>query len=170
MSERHQLRPASSASGPTPRLWRSASNRVALGVIGGLAEKFGWEAKPLRILAGLLGVLSLPLAGLPVVVPYLTIWAITRSRGATKPAQPLRRSATNQVVAGVLGGVGEWLGVRPRLVRVGYTGLTIATFGLPGVVTYLLLWAKLRVADAPEPKHPHARDVTAEGNVPGPRR
>jgi phage shock protein C len=118
-----------------------------LGVIGGLAEKFGWEAKPLRILAGLLGVLTLPLGALPIVVPYLTLWAITRARGPAAPAKPFRRSRTDQMIAGVLGGVAEWLGLKPGLVRLAFTGLTIATFGLPGVVTYLVLWAKTPLAD-----------------------
>jgi phage shock protein C len=134
------------APAPAPRLWRSASNRVVLGVIGGLAEKFGLEAKPLRILAGLLGVLTLPIAALPVIVPYLTIWGITRTHGAARTPQPLRRSKDNQVIAGVLGGLSEWLGVKPRIVRVTYSALTLATFGLPGIVTYLILWAKLKVA------------------------
>ena len=137
--------PVARPSAPQPRLWRSATNRVVLGVIGGIAEKLGWEAKPLRILTALLGVLTLPIGALPVLVPYLTIWAITRTHGAKRPAQPLRRSPTNQVVAGVLGGVGEWLGVKPNLVRVGYGALTVATFGLPGIVTYLILWSKLGV-------------------------
>jgi len=143
--------PVARSSAPQPRLWRSATNRVGLGVIGGISEKLGWEAKPLRILAGLLGVLTLPIGALPVLVPYLTIWAITRTRGAKGPSQPLRRSSTNQVVAGVLGGVGEWLGVKPNVVRVGYSALTIATFGLPGIVTYLILWSKLSVGSRAEP-------------------
>src|SRR5438067_1678851 len=142
--------PASVAQrGPVPRLWRSRTNRVVLGVIGGLAEKLRWEARPLRILAGLLGVLTLPIASLPVVVPYLTIWAITRARGPVSPSRPFRRSRTNHVVAGVLGGVGEWLGVKPVVARVAFGALTIATFGLPGIVTYLVLWAKTPLADAP---------------------
>ena len=134
---------------PAPRLWRSRTDRVVLGVIGCLAEKFGWEAKPLRILAGLIGVLTLPIAALPVVVPYVTIWAITRARGAPVVPQPLRRSRTNQVIAGVLGGVAEWLGVKPWIVRVTYSALTLATFALPGVVAYLVMWAKTKVADEP---------------------
>ena len=137
------------ADAPAPRLWRSRTDRVVLGVIGGLAEKFGWEAKPMRILAGLLGALTLPIAALPVVVPYVTIWAITRVRGAPVTPQPLRRSRTNHVIAGVLGGVAEWLGVKPWLVRLTYSALTLATFGLPGVVTYLVMWAKTKVADEP---------------------
>jgi phage shock protein C len=118
-----------------------------LGVIGGLAEKLGWEAKPMRLLAGLLGVLTLPLGALPVIVPYVALWGITRARGAAVPTQPLRRSRDNQVVAGVLGGIAEWLGVKPMLVRLSYSALTLATFGLPGVATYLVLWAKTKVAE-----------------------
>jgi phage shock protein C len=57
------------------------------------------------------------------------------------------------VIAGVLGGVADWLGVKPRLVRITYSALTLATFGLPGVVAYLVMWAKTKVADEPgQPK------------------
>jgi hypothetical protein len=28
---------------------------------------------------------------------------------------------------------------------VGYSALTVATFGLPGIVTYLIMWSKLGV-------------------------
>ena len=138
---------AASPDAPPPRLWRSRTNRVLLGVIGGLAEKLGWEAKPMRILAALLGVLTLPLGALPVIIPYAALWAITNARGAAAPSQPLRRSRKNHVIAGVLGGIAEWLGVKPMLVRVSYSALTFATFGLPGVVTYLVLWAKTKVAE-----------------------
>jgi phage shock protein C len=132
---------------PPPRLWRSRSNRLVLGVLGGLAEKLGWEAKPLRILAGLLGVITLPIGSLPVIVPYVTLWAITRARGPAGPAKPFRRSRSNQKIAGVLGGFADWAGMKPGVVRVAYVGLTAATFGLPGIVTYLVLWAKTPVAD-----------------------
>ena len=116
---------------------------MILGVIGGLAEKFGWETKPVRILWGFLGVLTLPLAGLPVVIPYATLWAITEGRGPAGPSRSLRRSSTNQVVAGVLAGVAGWLGIKPNVTRVLYTFLTLATFIVPGIVTYLVLWAKM---------------------------
>lgn len=155
--------PASKASAPAnrsdrhpppPRLWRSRSNRVVLGVIGGLAEKVGWEAKPLRILAGLLGVLTLPIGALPVILPYIALWAITQARGPAAPAKPFRRSRTDQKIAGVLGGVAEWLGMRPGVVRAGYVGLTIATLGLPGVVGYLVLWAKTPLSEADASREP----------------
>lgn len=127
---------------PVPRLWRSRSNRVVAGVLGGLAEKFGWEARPVRLLFGLLGALTLPLGGLPVIVPYVIVWGITRAHGPTTPAVPLRRSRDDQVVSGLLAGVAVKLGMRPRLVRLTYAALTMVTMVLPGVVTYLVLWAK----------------------------
>jgi phage shock protein C len=134
---------------PTPRLWRSRSNRVVLGVIGGLAERFGWETRPVRILWGLFGVLTLPLGSLPVLVPYITLWTITRARGPAGPPRAFRRSSTDQVVSGVLAGVADWLGLRPKTVRIVYSALTVVTAGLPGIVVYLMAWAKMRVADAP---------------------
>ena len=127
---------------PAPRLWRSRTNRVLLGVIGGLAEKLGWEAKPLRILWGIVGFVTLPLGALPAIVPYLALWGITQARGTPAPQRPLRRSRTHQMLSGLLGGVAEWLGVKPALVRVGYVVLTSMTLVFPGIVTYLVLWAK----------------------------
>ena len=127
---------------PVPRLWRSRTDRVVAGVLGGLAEKFGWEARPVRILYGLLGVLTLPLGAMPVIVPYVLAWSITRLHGPQAPATPLRRSRTNVVVSGLLGGIADKLGISPTFVRIGFAGLSVATFILPGVVTYLVLWAR----------------------------
>ena len=131
---------------PVPRLWRSRTNRVALGVIGGLAEKLGWEAKPLRILWGLVGFLTLPFGALPALVPYLALWGITEARGTPVPERPLRRSRTHHMVSGLLGGVAEWLGLEPWVVRVGFAALTSVTFVFPGVIAYLVLWAKTPLA------------------------
>lgn len=136
---------------PAPRLWRSRTNRVALGVIGGLAEKLGWDAKPLRILWGFVGFITLPVAALPAIVPYLVLWGITQARGTPAPQRPLRRSRVHQIFSGLLGGVAEWLGVKPWVVRAGYVGLTSLTFVFPGIVAYLVLWAKTPLAK-PEQK------------------
>lgn len=133
---------------PAPRLWRSRTDRVALGVIGGLAEKLGWEAKPLRILWGLVGFLTLPFGALPAIVPYLALWGITEARGTPAPTQPLRRSRKHHMISGLLGGVGEWLGIKPWLVRLGFGALTSLTFVFPGVIAYLVSWAKTPLAKA----------------------
>ncbi len=134
---------------PAPRLWRSRSSRLVAGVLGGLAEKFGWEPRPVRLLYGLFGLLTLPVASLPAILPYLGLWSITRVLGpSAAPTPRLWRSRSNVMVAGVLGGVAERLGVAPTLVRVLYSGLTVVSMGVPGVVTYLVLWARTRPQDA----------------------
>ena len=54
----------------------------------------------------------------------------------------LRRSARNRRVAGVLGGLAEYLGVRPRVLRVIYVVVSIwglAIFG--GMILYGIAWA-----------------------------
>jgi phage shock protein PspC (stress-responsive transcriptional regulator) len=52
---------------------------------------------------------------------------------------PLHRSRTNKVIAGVCGGVAEWLGWSPTLVRVLWVLLTPTTIFAGGIV-YILLW------------------------------
>lgn len=42
-------------------------------------------------------------------------------------------------IAGVCGGIAEWLGVDPTAVRVAYTLLTVFT-AFSGVVVYIVLW------------------------------
>jgi phage shock protein C len=51
----------------------------------------------------------------------------------------LHRSRDNRVIAGVCGGVAEWLGWSPLLVRVLWVILTPTTI-FAGAVFYLLLW------------------------------
>ncbi len=53
--------------------------------------------------------------------------------------KPLRRSSTNSVVAGVCGGLAEWLGWDPTLVRVGYVALSVLSAAFPGLLVYLVL-------------------------------
>jgi phage shock protein C len=122
---------------PAPRLWRSRSNRVLAGVIGGLAEKFGLEARPLRLLYGLLTILS---GGL-LAIPYVGIWAITRAHGPTRSLPRLWRSRSDKVIAGVLGGMAEKFDVSSTLLRVIYVALSVFSAGFPGILIYLILWA-----------------------------
>jgi phage shock protein PspC (stress-responsive transcriptional regulator) len=52
----------------------------------------------------------------------------------------LHRSRTNRVIAGVCGGLAEWLGWNPTLVRVLYVIVSIASVAFPGLLVYLILW------------------------------
>lgn len=59
----------------------------------------------------------------------------------------LRRSRRARVIAGVCGGLGEWLGWNPNLVRALFVvGSFIPV--LPGFIVYLVLWAAVPAADA----------------------
>jgi phage shock protein PspC (stress-responsive transcriptional regulator) len=44
------------------------------------------------------------------------------------------------MIAGVCGGIAEWLGWDPTLVRVLYVVLSIVSVAFPGILVYLLLW------------------------------
>jgi phage shock protein C len=53
---------------------------------------------------------------------------------------PLYRSRQHKLIAGVCGGLAEWLGWDPTVVRVLYVLLSIASVGFPGVIAYVILW------------------------------
>lgn len=50
----------------------------------------------------------------------------------------LYRSKSNRVIAGILGGVGEYFGIDPVLIRLAFVALTIFTGIVPGVIFYLV--------------------------------
>lgn len=54
--------------------------------------------------------------------------------------QRLRRSVADRWVAGVCGGIAEYLGLDPTLVRVVYVLLAIFSAAFPGILVYLVLW------------------------------
>jgi phage shock protein PspC (stress-responsive transcriptional regulator) len=56
------------------------------------------------------------------------------------PSKRLRKSQ-DKVIAGVCGGIADWLGWDPTVVRVGYVTVTIVSAAFPGILLYLLLWA-----------------------------
>jgi len=60
---------------------------------------------------------------------------------------PLRRSRTSRVIAGVCGGLAEWLGWDPSLVRVLYVLVSILSVAFPGILVYLVLWVAMPRAD-----------------------
>ena len=51
----------------------------------------------------------------------------------------LKRSSSNSMVAGVCGGLAEYLDLDPTLVRAGYVVLSILSSGFPGLLVYLIL-------------------------------
>ena len=55
-------------------------------------------------------------------------------------SRPLRRSKTNRQLAGVVGGLAEYFGVDPTLLRVVYVVGSIISAAFPGLLVYLVLW------------------------------
>ena len=62
------------------------------------------------------------------------------------PDKPFRRSH-NSMIAGVCGGIAEWFGWDPTLVRVGYVILSVFSAAFPGILVYLILWAVMPPPD-----------------------
>ena len=69
--------------------------------------------------------------------------------GAVSTKRPLRRSRRNIFVAGVCGGLAEWLGWNPTLVRVLFAVGSCVPI-VPGFVVYLVLWVVVPQADSSE--------------------
>ena len=46
----------------------------------------------------------------------------------------------NRVIAGVCGGLAEWLGWDIALVRLLYLIVSIFSAGFPGIIAYIILW------------------------------
>jgi phage shock protein C len=62
-------------------------------------------------------------------------------------SRPLRRSRTNRLIAGVVGGLAEYFGVDPTLMRVVYVVGSIVSAAFPGLLVYLLLWLLIPEAE-----------------------
>ena len=52
----------------------------------------------------------------------------------------LRRSSSNRMIAGVCGGLAEWLGWDPTMVRILYVVASILSAAFPGTLAYIILW------------------------------
>jgi phage shock protein C len=52
----------------------------------------------------------------------------------------LRRSRSNRMIAGVVGGLSEYFGIDPTLGRVLYVLISVFSAAFPGILVYLLLW------------------------------
>ena len=54
--------------------------------------------------------------------------------------RPLRRSVDDRMIAGVVGGLAEYLGIDPTLARAGFVVLSILSAAFPGLLLYIALW------------------------------
>ena len=56
------------------------------------------------------------------------------------PLSERLRKSRDRVLGGVCGGIAEWLGWDPTLVRILYVVVSIASIAFPGILIYLILW------------------------------
>ena len=69
-------------------------------------------------------------------------------------AKRLYRSKTNKVIAGVCGGIGDYFGVDPVVIRIGLVILVLC--GGAGILGYLIAWAVIPEAPGSAPTPPAA--------------
>jgi len=50
------------------------------------------------------------------------------------------RKSRDRVLGGVCGGIAEWLGWDPTLVRILYVVVSVVSIAFPGILIYLILW------------------------------
>jgi phage shock protein C len=53
---------------------------------------------------------------------------------------PLRRSRSDRIIAGVVGGLAKYFGIDPTLARVIYVVGSVVSIAFPGILVYVLLW------------------------------
>jgi phage shock protein C len=59
----------------------------------------------------------------------------------TQSPKKLYLSDTDKLIAGVMGGIGEYFNIDPTVIRVGYVVLTVVSFFWLGIILYIFLWA-----------------------------
>jgi phage shock protein PspC (stress-responsive transcriptional regulator) len=50
------------------------------------------------------------------------------------------RKSRSRMIAGVCGGIAEWIGWDPTVVRVLYVLVSILSAAFPGILVYVILW------------------------------
>jgi phage shock protein C len=60
----------------------------------------------------------------------------------------LYRSQKHRMLAGVCGGLADWLGWDPTMVRALYVVVSIVSAGFPGILVYVILWIAMPEAPA----------------------
>ena len=59
----------------------------------------------------------------------------------------LVRSRRHRMLAGVCGGLADWLGWDPTVVRIAYVLGSIFSAGFPGMIVYVILWLIMPESD-----------------------
>jgi len=60
----------------------------------------------------------------------------------------LYRSRRHRMIAGVCGGLADWLGWSPTMVRVLYVIVSVVSAAFPGILVYIILWIAMPEASS----------------------
>ena len=58
------------------------------------------------------------------------------------------KKSHDKMIAGVCGGIAEWQGWDPTMVRIGYVLLSVFSAAFPGILVYIILMLVLPLADS----------------------
>ncbi len=61
---------------------------------------------------------------------------------------PLHRSRNHKIIAGVCGGLADWLGWSPTMMRVIFVLVSILSAAFPGIIVYIVMWVLMPKARA----------------------
>jgi phage shock protein PspC (stress-responsive transcriptional regulator) len=142
------------------RLHRTSSSGRIAGVCAGIAEYLDADVTLIRLGWVVLSIVPGCLIG--GLIAYIAAWLImpdssVPADGETGTARhPLTRSAVDRRIAGVCGGLAEYLGVDATVVRVLWAVLTIIPGAIiAGVVAYVVAWFIM-----PADRAPHATVIS----------
>jgi phage shock protein C len=62
-------------------------------------------------------------------------------------SNPLHRSRRQRMLAGVCGGLAQWLGWDPTATRILYVAVSIFSAAFPGLLVYVILWIVMPEGD-----------------------
>ncbi len=136
------------------RLYRSRDERKVAGVCGGLGEYFELDPVLFR-----LAFILLVFVGGAGVFGYAALWIMVPEKDGAGILEQrrLRRSLAERKIAGICGGLGEYLDVDPVFFRVLF--VVLAFIGGLGVLLYIALWIAMPQATGAAPA-PGAHEAT----------
>lgn len=68
---------------------------------------------------------------------------------STAPPRRLTRSSKHKMIAGVCGGLAEYFGLDPTVVRIAYVLVSIISAAFPGILAYIVLMFVMPPPDEP---------------------
>lgn len=137
-------------SSPTRLVRNPAAGKIA-GVCAGLAEYLDADVTLIRLAWVVLAIVPGGIIG--GLVAYVAAWAIMPSATVAPRVETTRRltrSAVNRKIAGVCGGLAEYLDVDATVVRLIWAVLSVVPGCIVlGIIAYLAAWFIMPVNQAP---------------------